>query len=48
MKVERTNKYLVAAFVTIRIKKKLEALAKRQGINVSQLLRKQFIKMVGR
>ena len=46
-KAERTNNYLVAAFVTIRVKKKLEALAKRRGINVSQFLRKQFIKMVG-
>ena len=38
---------LVAAFVSERTKKRLEAMARKRGLNLSQLLRKQFDKMVG-
>jgi len=47
MKSQRNEQLLVAAFVPIKTKKRLEAMAKKQGINLSQLLRKQFKKLVG-
>ena len=41
------DKRLVAAFVHQKKKKQLEALAKKRGVTVSQLLRDQIDKLVG-
>tara|TARA_A100001037_G_scaffold304448_1_gene341240 strand:- start:583 stop:729 length:147 start_codon:yes stop_codon:yes gene_type:complete len=40
------EKKLVAAFVAVKTKKKLEALAKKKGTTVSDLLRQQIDKLV--
>ncbi len=41
------EKKLVAAFIEVKTKKKLEALAKKRGVTVSDLLRRQIKKLVG-
>ena len=41
------EKKLVAAWIAVKTKKKLEALAKKRGVTVSDLLRQQIKKMVG-
>ena len=41
------DKRLVAAFVHKKKKKQLEALARKRGVTVSQLLRDQIDKLVG-
>ncbi len=41
------EKKLVAAFIAVKTKKKLEALAKKRGVTVSDLLRQQIKKLVG-
>ena len=41
------EKKLVAAFIAVKTKKKLEALAKKRGVTVSHLLREQIVKLVG-
>ena len=41
------QKKLVAAFIVVKTKKKLEALAKKRGVTVSDLLRQQIKKLVG-
>ena len=41
------EKKLVGAFMAVKTKNKLEALAKKRGVTVSDLLRRQIKKMVG-
>jgi len=41
------EKKLVGAFIAMKTKKKLEALAEKRGVTVSYLLRQQIKKMVG-
>jgi len=41
------EKKLVAAFIAVKTKKKLEALAKKRRVTVSDLLRQQIKKLVG-
>ena len=40
------EKKLVAAFIAVKTKKKLEALSRRRGVTVSDLLRQQIDKLV--
>jgi LysM repeat protein len=41
------EKKLVAAFVPVKTKKKLEAVAKKRGVTVSDILRQQINKVIG-
>ena len=41
------DKKLLAAFIAVKTKKKLEALARKRGVTVSDLLRQQIKKLVG-
>jgi len=47
MSKRKGDQKVVAVFVAEKTKKKLEALARKEGVNLSQLLRKHFEKMVG-
>ena len=45
--IRTPEKKLGAAFIAVKTKKKLEALAKKRGVTVSDLLRQQIKKVDG-